>query len=120
MDYSRVPAGNRPALARFSSSSGKGGGEMAKSAVYYKHWLEHDGKPVSIDGVRYTLRAKSHEAIHPIRQQVVTVLAEPCNRRSKAYLEERAKLGDDWDIDVLDSSCELQADLLRQVKSLHL
>lgn len=86
-----------------------------KSLKFYQEWLEHDGRVVKIDGLNYRLRVRTFQAIYPSPENKITVYATPVNKNSKYYQEVKRQLGDDWSTDVLDSSLELQADILNQI-----
>ena len=90
---------------------------MASYDVYAKEWEEHDGKLVTIDGLRCKLRVTSHEAIYPYPHRVLNVRAEPTRaaKRTEAYLRVKRELRDDWSTDVLESSIELQCEILEQL-----
>lgn len=84
-------------------------------AKFFAEWLDHDGKFVLIDGLKYRLSVKTYRARYPVERDVISVHAEPVNKRSKHYREVKRELGDDWSTDVLESSLELQADILSQL-----
>ena len=94
------------------------------------HYLEHNGEWEGLDGVivrmpireggkavAHRLRVRTYEAIYPTRAQVIDVHAEPVNKAGRDYRQVRDILGDDWSTDVLDSSVELAAEVLRQARS---
>ncbi len=90
---------------------------MASYDVYAGTWEKHDGKLVTIDGLRCKLRVRSYEAIYPYKRRVIDVSAEPtvAAKRSEAYRTVRAKLGDDWSTDVLQSDIDVQSEILAQL-----
>jgi hypothetical protein len=80
----------------------------------HEEWLEHNGKGVVIDGLRYTIRVSVHHAIYPVQADMISVHAEPMSKQTDYYLKVKHQLGDDWSTDVLESDCTLTADLLTQ------
>lgn len=88
---------------------------MAHPAEYYQEWLEHDGKKVKIDGINHILRVSTHMAIYPYRHEVISVQAEVADKSTKYYRELKARYGDDWSTDVLDSDIVLQTEILCQL-----
>jgi len=88
---------------------------MAHSTKHYGDWQQHDGKVVKIDGRNHRLSCKVYQQRYPYPDEVISVHAEPCNRNSKWYRTIRQQLGDDWSTDVLDSSIELQVEILQQL-----
>lgn len=89
---------------------------MARSFDIYGSWVEHNNKIVLIDKVKYRIKAESYMARYPYEQRVVSVHAEPVNKKSKMYLEHMREYRDHWSIDVLDSDIELQAEILSQLQ----
>ena len=89
---------------------------MSHNYEIYKGWEDHDGARVLIDGRAHKLRVNTYVARYPVEQRVMTVHAEPVNKRSKHYREVRAALGDDWSTDVLDSDCTVQAEVWAQLQ----
>lgn len=90
---------------------------MSRDLRSNEEWLEYDGALVTIDRRTYRLRASSFFAIYPYKHTAITVAAIPLNKRSEHYLAVKAELGDDWDTDVLESSPEFQASILRQLRT---
>ena len=45
--------------------------------------------------------------------------AEVINKKSSYYLDTKARMGDHWTTDVLDSDIELAADILSQARAVH-
>lgn len=90
---------------------------MAKgnADIYGPTWEKHDGKRVKIDGLAYTIRVRTGEAIYPYKHRYIMVDAVPVNKNSAHYQQVREQLRDDWTTDVLASGDELQADILRQL-----
>jgi hypothetical protein len=76
---------------------------MRHTESCYGYWAEFDGREVTIDGHKHTLRVSAYEAIFPIRERVITVDADPVDKNSEWYRAIRAELRDDWSTDVLDS-----------------
>jgi len=70
---------------------------------YNAWWLRQNGKKVKIDGLSHRIQVQTYHAIYPYKHEVISVYAEPVNKRSAYYLRERKKLGDDWSTDVLGS-----------------
>jgi len=89
---------------------------MARAEIY-QGWLEHDGKVVRINNIKHVLRVSCYEAIYPYPHQVITVHADPKDKSTKYYQNQKVELGDDWSVDVLESNPVLQADILRQLNS---
>lgn len=90
---------------------------MARNAEFYKHWLEHDGKTVTIDGIKHVLRVNCYEVIYPYRHQVISVYAEVKNKNTKYYRDLRREYGDDWSTDVLESDELLTNQILQQLEA---
>lgn len=67
------------------------------------YWRDKGGQIVQIDGMRYRLEVTTVRAIYPYPHTSLSVMARPLDRRSKVYLDVRARLGDDWSTDVLGS-----------------
>lgn len=90
---------------------------MASYDVYAETWEQHNGRLVTIDGLRCKLRVDSYEAIYPYRHRVLKVTAEPTKaaKRTEAYLRVRRELRDDWHTDVLESDIEVQSAILAQL-----
>jgi hypothetical protein len=86
-----------------------------KSLEFYTNWLEHDGKTVTIDGIKHKIKVSTFEAIYPYKHAAITVYATPVNRYSKYYREIKKELRDDWSTDVL-SSLEMECEILSQLK----
>lgn len=80
-----------------------------------EEWLEHDGKIVTIDGIKHRLKVSTTKAVYPRRETTVSVYASPVNRQSQYYKSTKRKLGDDWSTDVLESP-ETEAEVMRQLK----
>jgi hypothetical protein len=78
-------------------------------------WLSHHGKTVKISGLEYKLNVKTMLCRYPYAHQSLSVYAEPVDREGDEYLATKRKLGDDWDLNVLDSDIELRADVLSQL-----
>lgn len=77
-------------------------------------WLDANGKIVKIDGRKHMLRVSTYRAIYPYPENVITVYAEPINKKSKYYLDTYKILKYDWSTDVLES-IELTVDVGIQV-----
>jgi len=82
---------------------------------YFRDFADCHGKVVKIDGLSYRLRVQIFDAIYPYQHQSISVHAEPVSRKSKYYRKVREELGDDWSLDVLSSSLELQCSVLEQI-----
>lgn len=80
------------------------------------NWLEHDGKVVTVDGVKCKLAVSAYTAIYPYNHRVLRVFAEPVSKRSAEYRRIKSELGDDWSTDVLASDVELQSEILSQLE----
>jgi hypothetical protein len=87
---------------------------MSASYEIYKVWTNHDGKVVTINQKKFRLKVSTYEATYPYSRHVIEVKADPINKKSKWYQDDKNLLGDDWFLDVLECSCELQADILTQ------
>ena len=83
----------------------------------YQEWLEHDGKNIKIDGVNHLLRVSTLDAIYPRPAKLISVQAEVVNKKSRYYQDTKARMGDHWSTDVLDSDIELAADILSQARA---
>jgi len=93
------------------------GSEMSASReVYGSTWEQHNGKIVTIDGIKHVVKVATWQAVYPYRHDVIDVSATVCNRRSEYYRETKRSLGDDWSVDLLASDCELQAEVLSQLQ----
>lgn len=68
-----------------------------------EEWLDYDGRQVVVDGKAYRIHASTHHQRYPYEQWNISVFAEPLNKRSEEYLATKHELGDDWDVDVLES-----------------
>jgi hypothetical protein len=88
---------------------------MSKSTKFFGEWEKFNGRKVKIEGRAYRIRATVSTAIYPYEDEVISVHAEPINKRSKYYLKTKAELGDDWSTDVLESSIELICDIWTQL-----
>ena len=82
---------------------------------YNAQWTEHNGKKVTVDGLRCRLVVRDFLAVYPYRQQMITVSAQPLSTTTKKYQAMRQQLGDDWSTDVLASDPEVTTDVMRQV-----
>jgi len=91
---------------------------MASYDIYGPTWEQHDGRLVTLDGIRRKLRVRSYNAIYPVARRVISVHAEPfgAGKRNEAYLRVRRELGDDWSTDVLSSDIEVQSEILAQLE----
>ena len=90
-----------------------------KSFEIYQEWLEHDGKVIKIDGIKHRLKVTTLNAIYPRSARLISVQAEVINKKSSYYLDTKARMGDHWTTDVLDSDIELAADILSQARAVH-
>ncbi len=88
---------------------------MARSFDVYGDWMNHNGKVVLLDGIKHKIKCNAYMARYPREEQVISVFAEPVNKRAKSYQEQRAILKDDFAVDVLDSDIEVQAEILSQL-----
>lgn len=88
---------------------------MARSTQFYGFWIEHNGKVVTMDGIKYELCCYTFEQRYPYKAEMISVSAVCVNKRSKFYRDRKEQLGDDWSIDVLDSDVTVQADVLSQL-----
>lgn len=89
---------------------------MPRTAIIFAEtWEQHNGKCVKISGRAYRLQVTQYTAKYPVVCEMVDVQAVPTNKRAKWYLDEKANLGDDFTVDVLDSDIELQAEILSQL-----
>jgi len=80
-----------------------------------KHWLEHEGKKVLIDGRPYRIKCSMWVAKYPLPHRVIDVSAEMVNKDDAYYREHRAKLGDDWSVDLIASEPEFVTPILEQL-----
>jgi hypothetical protein len=80
-------------------------------------WEKHDGRLVTVEGLRCKLRVSTYDAIYPYVHKVLDVSAVPtvAAKRTVAYRTVRAELRDDWSTDVLQSDVSVQSDILVQV-----
>lgn len=78
-------------------------------------WMELHKKEVSIDGIIHVLNVSVFTAIYPYKHDVISVMAEPKDKTTKYYRDEKRRLGDDWSIDVLESF-DLLCDIMKQFK----
>lgn len=85
-----------------------------KSRAEADWWLEQDGKMVTLDGLKYRIRAKVSRGVYPYEANYLDVYAEPASKRSKKYRDTRRALGDDWVLSVTDSP-ETEAEVMRQL-----
>lgn len=88
---------------------------MSRSFDVYGDWMNHNNKIILVDKVKYRLKCESYMARYPYEQKVISVHAEPVNKRAKHYVEQVKQLGDHWSIDVLDSDIEVQSEILSQL-----
>lgn len=88
---------------------------MSSSLKGKEFWLDHDGEVVVLDGIKHRLEVDSYKAKYPREEYVISVHAVPVNKQSKYYKEIKAKLGDDWASNVLESP-ELESEVLAQLK----
>ena len=88
-----------------------------KSFEIYQEWLEHDGKVIKIDGIKHRLKVTTLNAIYPRPAKLISVQAEVVNKKSRYYQDTKARMGDHWSTDVLDSDIELVADILSQARA---
>ena len=88
---------------------------MAIATVVGFDWMAQTGKVVTLDGIKHVLRVESYRAIYPYVRDVLKVWATPVNRRSRYYQDVRARLGDDWSTDVLESDVCVIADVISQL-----
>jgi hypothetical protein len=89
-----------------------------KSAQYYSHWAEHDGKTVVINGAMHRIRVNTIHAVYPCNNYQISVFAEPINKRSAHYLMTKEELGDDWSLDVLELDVEQMTEIEEQCNNL--
>ena len=79
-----------------------------------KIWLDRNNEKVTIDNRKYIIKVTTWKAIYPSERSVISIQAEMINKNSKYYQDIRNQLKDDWSIDILDSSIELQCDIESQ------
>lgn len=86
--------------------------------VYGPTWEQHNGKVVTLDdGTRAKIVVSTINATYPYPAKLISVDAVPVCKTSKRYLTTKRELGDDWMTDVLESSIELQAQILSQLQA---
>lgn len=88
---------------------------MSHLLEYNQDWLEHNGKVVTLSGLKYKINVSTFQAIYPYEHTAINVCLEPVSKASKHYKEVKQQLGDDWSTDLLDSDVELQCEVLAQV-----
>ncbi len=77
--------------------------------------LAHNGKVVTIDKLKYKIKAQQYEAIYPYKHQVTKIWFEPVNRTSNHYKDIKLKLGDDWLLEYDGISDDDQIEVLKQL-----
>lgn len=90
---------------------------MAMGYENFGFWAEYNGRIVTIDGLQHRIVCRTYKTRYPSEREVIDVSAEPVSKSSKHYREEKAKLGDDWSIDVLASDIDLQCEILQQLQA---
>jgi hypothetical protein len=85
-----------------------------RNLEFYRDWEQHNGKIVTIDGIKHKIIVDVFHAIFPYQHDAISVQAEAVNKNTEYYLSEKDKLGDDWSVDVLDSDVTLTANVFRQ------
>lgn len=90
---------------------------MMAAAKNEAMWLEHNGKVVTLDGVKCKLAVDAYKAIYPYEHRVLRVFAEPIDKQSAEYQRVKSDLGDDWSTDVLGSDVEVISEILSQLES---
>ena len=85
--------------------------------VYAETWEQHDGRVVTVDGLRCKLRVTTFTQRYPYERRMIDVSAEPTRaaKRTEAYLRVRRELRDDWSTDVLESDVSVQSEILEQL-----
>lgn len=78
-------------------------------------WIQYNGKSVYIDGIKHIIKVSTYKAIYPYKHIALHVDAIPADKNTKYYRTLKAKLGDDFSVDLLQSDCELQANILLQI-----
>lgn len=88
---------------------------MMDLTEHNKHWLDHDGKVIEINGVKHKITCDLWTAKYPTTRRVIDVSATVCDKSCHYYTEHKEKLGDDWSVDLLASEPEFVAGILSQL-----
>ena len=88
---------------------------MTVATAYGSEWLEHDGTVVTIDGLKWIVRADSYRAKYPVERVIVSAFLKPTSgtKRSNYYKRIKADLRDDWGTDLISSEPEFSCEVLR-------
>lgn len=87
---------------------------MAKPYKFYGEWIDHHGKVITLDGIKCRLQCETYHQFYPYFEHVISVYAEPLNKKSKFYQKIKQLLGDDWSTDILNLDIEVQNDVWNQ------
>lgn len=83
---------------------------------HHKEWLNYDGCKVILNGIAHNIMVSTHKAFYPYECDIITVHADPVDKRTKYYQDIKRELGDDWSTDVLDSDIDIQVNILLQLE----
>ena len=89
--------------------------QAVQEALSTWSWFDHNGKTVKVDGKAYKINVRGYEVIYPYKHTTLYVDAELVNKKCREYVETKAKLGDDWSTDVLQSDPEFQGKIMIQL-----
>jgi hypothetical protein len=91
---------------------------MAKLHEFYSDWEQYHGRKVIVGGLSCTLQVSVYSGIYPYPAKWISVFAEPTKgaKNTNSYRNDRAKLGDDWSFDVLESE-NVYVSVLQQLGS---
>jgi len=82
---------------------------MSQNLKGREQWLEVNGKIVEVEGKKYKVKVSSWFATYPYKRYIISVNADPINKRDPEYLKIKQDLGDDWSTDVLESGEDFYA-----------
>ena len=82
----------------------------------YEIWQQLNGLTVTVDGLTWIIDYRAQAATYPYPHTAEYVYLDPTpeTRRGRMYREEKARLGDDWSIDVREMEPEAYNTLLLQ------
>ncbi len=79
---------------------------------YHSEWLDHNGKIITIDGIKHKIKVSTWKAVYPSEHSEISVFAEVLDKKCGHYVFYKDMLGDDWGTDVIASSPEYTAKVL--------
>ena len=82
-----------------------------------EYWLQANNKKIFIGGKEHVIKVNTFLAKWPYKRFVISVNAEMINKTDPEYLEIKAKLGNDWATDVLESGDDVYTDVYNQLFS---